>query len=229
LTLILPSVSTDATTGTVTVTPFQITVGKSALSDAAISPLISQVSKLEAAVNGQTVTGNDCADIKELAANLANPAETVGNVALGVFSNGGGFDLDLGGVQADTLAPTDFVDPFGSGAGADTSAGALPPDTFGSSGSFANGVPPGSLPPSAAGAPAGGSTTTTAPTRAAAPGALSSAVHCQSTSPGGKPGCWGGDAAVVGGVALAAGGILFLADITKGRRSRRKSTKEAVT
>ncbi|HWE65300.1 MAG TPA: hypothetical protein VG298_01525 [Acidimicrobiales bacterium] len=238
LSLVMPTVSTDPATGTVIVTPFQITVGKSALSDAVISPLISAASSLEAAINGQTVSGNDCANAKVLVANLANPAETVANVALGVFSNGGGFDLDLGGTTADTLAPTDFTNPFGAG-DATTPDGALPPSSLGAggigSGSFGGALPgaAGGGIASGGGATGGSTSTTTTPAQAAAPATLTSATHCQTTSPAGQPGCWSGDAAIVGIVAVAAGAALFLADTVRGRRSRRRGrpdpAKEALT
>jgi hypothetical protein len=224
LALILPKVSVDSATATVTVTPLEITVGKSALSDAVISPLIKQVSALETELNGQTVPGNECTNAKVLLANLANPSETVANVALGVFSNGGGFDLDVGGVTADTLAPPDFSDPFGSLSL--PALGSVLPPLGGSLGA----LPPAdsALPPTN---PAASTSSTTIPPQStsAGTGALSSATHCTTTSPSGHPGCWSGDAEVVGAVAVVAGGALFLADLRKSRRSRRKTLEEAPT
>ena len=224
LTLLMPTVKVDPTTQTVTVTPLEITVGKSALSDTLISPLVTQVSALETEFNAQTQIGSDCSNIKVLLNNLANPNETLLNVALGVFSNGGGFDLDLGGVTADTLPPPDFADPFGS----------LPLTPLGNPGasiisSLGSGLPVGSGLP-ATGATPTTSTPTTIPPQSvpAGAGSLSSATHCTTTSPAGHPGCWSGAAEVVGIVAVVAGGGLFLADLTKGRRSRRRA-KEATT
>jgi hypothetical protein len=227
LTLIMPTVKVSSLNQTVTVTPLEITVGKSALSDAVISPLISQLSALEAEVNGQTVTGNDCSNIKVLLNNLANPIETVANVALGSFTSGGGFDLDVGGVSADTLPPPDFTDPFGS-IPLPVIGSLLPPVT----GSLATGPPVGTgLPVVGAGSGAAATTpSTTIPPQSvsAGTGTLSSATHCTTTSPAGHPGCWSGAAVVVGIVAVVAGAALFLADLRKGRRSR-LTAKEVTT
>ncbi len=161
---------------------------------------------------------------------MANPTETIANVALGAFSNGGGFDLDIGGASADTLPPPDFANPFGNGSNPLSSLGSALSTVVGSVGS---GLPTGfGLPP--IGAAATTPTTPTTPTTiapqslSAGSGALSSATHCTTTSPAGHPGCWSGAAEVVGIVAVVAGGGLFLADLRKGRRSRRR-LKEATT
>jgi hypothetical protein len=226
LTLVMPTVKVDPSTQTVTVTPLEITVGKSALSDVLISPLISQLSALESEVNGQTESGSDCSNVKVLLNNLANPAETVANVALGSFSNGGGFDLDVGGVNADTLPPPDFPDPFGSATLPVLGSLGLPV-----TGSLGSGLPAGlglGLPATGAVTPTTPSTTIPPQSVSAGSGTLSSATHCTTTSPAGHPGCWSGDAEVVGSVAVVAGGALFLADLRKSRRSRRK-VKEATT
>jgi hypothetical protein len=75
----------------------------------------------------------------------------------------------------------------------------------------------------------GAAATTTTPTTvppqsvSAGSGSLSSATHCTTTSPAGHPGCWSGAAEVVGLVAVVGGGALFLADLTKSRRSRRRA------
>lgn len=230
LTLILPTVTTDPATGTVTVTPLEMTLGKSALSDAVVSPLISQVSSLESEFNGQTATGSDCSQVKELESNLANPAETVVNVALGAFSNGGGFDLDLGGATADTMAPPDFADPFGSSDGTATT-GALPPGSFNVPTAGSGVTFPASAANPLGGAGSSPTTTSSVPAQSAssAQGELSSATHCETTSPADHPGCWTGAASIVGAIAVLAGGALFLADFRRGRRSRRPVTKEATT
>jgi hypothetical protein len=220
LTLIMPKVELNATNQTVTVTPLELTVGRSALSDTLLSPLIAQSSALETEVNGQTTTGTDCTNAKVLLNNLANPTETIANVALGVFSNGGGFDLNLGGVAADTQPPPDFANPFGNGFNPLSSLGSSLSTVVGSLGS---GLPTGfGLPPIGAAATIPTTPTTISPQSiSAGSGALSSATHCTTTSPAGHPGCWSGAAEVVGIVAVVAGGGLFLADLRKGRRSRR--------
>jgi hypothetical protein len=229
LTLILPRVKTDAGTGAVTVTPLQVTVGRSALSDAVISPLISHMSALESEVNGQTASGNDCSNIKVLEGNLANPTETVANVALGTFSNGGGFDLNFGGVNADTLPPPAFANPFSEGGLAGIADSVLP-GTLGASSAIPSSPTAGSFPTSiGAAAPTTTPTTGAGHSTMAAPGSPVSATHCETTSPSGHPGCWSGAAALVGGIAVAAGAVLFLADFRKSRRSRRQAMKEAGT
>jgi hypothetical protein len=217
LTLILPKVTTQAATGSVTVSPLQITVGKSALSNALLLPLIQQSRVIETDINAQTTIGNDCDNDRVLLNNLFTPTETVGNVALGVFTQGGGFDLDIGGVAADTLPPTDYADPFG----------ALPPPLLDTTlPPFTNPNGDFSLLPSGPTSTIPASTTTTLPAQSA-PTTVTSATHCDTTSPSGHPGCWSGDADVVGAAAVVAGGVLFLADLRKSRRSRR--LKEAVT
>jgi hypothetical protein len=227
LTLIPPSTTTDPTTGTVTVTPLEITLGKSALSNVAISPIISQTSALESALAGQTQSGNDCANPKVLVGNLASPGETVANVALGAFANGGGFDLDLGGATADTSAPPDFADPFGSGDSSSNTGGSLPPDALGQvdgGSGLPLGVGLGSVVPGGT-----GTTSTSEPAQPiAGSSALAAATHCETTSPAGHPSCWSGDAMVVGIVAVGAGAALFLADLRKSRRSRRQRTEEVL-
>jgi hypothetical protein len=215
--LILPKVTTDSVTGTVTVTPLEITVGKSALSNAVLLPLIQQSRVIETDINAQTTIGNNCDNDRVLLNNLLTPAETVGNVALGVFTPGGGFDLDVGGVTADTLAPTDYADPFG----------AVPPPLLDTQlPPFTNPNEDFSLLPAGPTSTNPAPSTTTTPAQSA-PSALTSATHCDTTSPSGHPGCWSGDADVVGGAAVVAGGLLFLADLRKSRRSRR--LKEGVT
>ncbi len=217
LTLVMPTVKTDPATGTVTVTPLEITVGKSALSNTLLLPLIQQSRVIETDINAQSTIGDNCANDRVLLNNLLTPAETVGNVALGVFTPGGGFDLDVGGVTADTLAPTAYADPFGAVAPTFINP-SLPPLT--------NSDENFSLLPSGPTSTSPTPPSTTIPAQAA-PSTLTSATHCDTTSPSGHPGCWSGDADVVGGAAVVAGGLLFLADLRKSRRSRR--LKEAVT
>jgi hypothetical protein len=224
--LVLPAVTTDPATGTVTVSPLQITVGHSALSNVIVSPLVREASSLEAIVDGQTQSGSDCSNVKELEGNLLDSPETVANVALGTFGPGGGFDLDVGGVTADTQPPPSYADPFGVGGGS-VAGGALPPSLLGSSGSVASLPPAAPFPSPATTAPT--SAPSPAPAQAAPPerAVLATAAHCETTSPAGHPGCWSGDATVVGAAAVVGGAALFLADVRKSRRSRRRHTEEA--
>ena len=226
LTINAPTVTTNQSNGTVTVTPLQITVGKSALSNPVVSPLVSEASALEAEINGKTSYGPDCANIKELEGNLAEPSETVANVALGAFSNGGGFDLDVGGANADTQPPPSYANPFGSGSPAAGST-FLPPVSASAT------LPPGgagafSLPPVAAVPPQSQSAIPSTTSPPPGPGNTSTvaAVHCVTTSPSGAPGCWTGDATIVGAVAVGAGAFLFLADVGSSRRSRRRAAAD---
>jgi hypothetical protein len=228
LTLTLPAVSTDPITGTITVSPLRLEVTGTALTNTVLGSLNTTETTLEQTI-GKVLDANDSACFVVIASYVGD-AELIAGIVEGILAGGGFIDLDLGGASADTQAAPDFSNPLDTGAlGSSTSSLSSPLASTGSSsgvtsGSFASGF--GSLPSSPLAASSPTTTATTAPTSVKTEAAPAALVHCVTSSPSGRPGCWSG-AATVGASALLVVGVgLFAADIVRSRRrlSRPKET-----
>ncbi len=206
--LTLPTKSTDSATGATSMGPLRVHFAGSSLDRSVITPIAQQVAALESLLSGQAANGSDCSKIKNLIGNVANPAETVSNIALGIAEGAGSLDLDLGGVTASTQAAHDYANPFDSGG---FTSGPRPSD----------GVPAGVTQPGpSAGAGGRPVTSAQAPTLATAPAGM--VLQCVTTSPAGRPGCWQGLSVLAGGVTVALAQGLIAADVAYSRRRHRR-------
>jgi hypothetical protein len=217
LSLTQPEESTDSVTGTVTISPLELRIVGTAITNAVLGSLNSTETALEEEIGKVLAAGGSSACVVVLASYVGD-AELVAGIVEGILAGGGFVDLDLGGANADTQAAPDFTNPLGATSSGDTLGQSLP--SFGGvtgtgSGSFSY----GSGGTSSSSVPAVVPTTPTAPAHqlaaAAQPVAL---VHCVTSSPAGHPGCWSGAATVGAAALLVVGGALFAADIVRSRR-----------
>jgi hypothetical protein len=209
LSLVPPAASTDAVTGAVTIGPLRLQVLGTSLTNTVLGALNPTETTLEQQI-GKILGANDSACFKVLAGYVGD-SELVAGLVEGILAGGGVIDLDLGGANADTEAAPNYTNPLGAGITAlgGSGSGQSLPSLGSASSSFLPG--PGGA---AATAP-----TTAAPkhTSTAATGPLA-LVHCVTSSPADRPGCWSG-AATWGAVALlVVGGSLFAADVIRSRR-----------
>jgi hypothetical protein len=217
LNVTLPAESTDPVTGTVAISPLQLQVTGTAITNTVIGALNPTETKLELEI-GKLLAADNNASVGALVGYVGD-AELVAGIVEGIMAGGGVIDLDLGGASADTEAAPDYVNPIGASPSQDTLGQSLAPLGTGSglnSGSFDVGVagsPPSSIPAS------GGAIRTAEPANgsvaAAAPATL---ARCITSSPSGHPGCWSGAATVGAASLLVVGGALFAADIVHSRR-----------
>jgi hypothetical protein len=213
LTISPPIESTDPGTGAISMGALQLHFTGSATDNMLVGPTFGPLTQLINLFNGQTSTGPDCTQIKNLLGQLSHPAETVLQVLLGGVAGSGAVDLYFGGARANTIAAPSFGDPFAFSAPGP--AAIQPP-------AATTGNPVGGGPASIAGV-LGSSV-------AAAPGAnpagqpqaavLAGSTKCETTSPAGSSGCWSGLGTWAGGVAVVLGGLLLYADMRKSRRIR---------
>jgi hypothetical protein len=212
LTISPPTESTDPGTGGITIGALQLHFTGSAADNMLVGPTFGPLTQLINLFNGQTGTGKDCTQIKNLVGQLSHPTETVLQVLLGGVAGSGAVDVYFGGANADTIAAPNFGDPFAFSPGAATSV--QPPGA--SIGNVATG--PASVPAvlgSSSVAPVAGNTPASAP-RAA----LAGSTKCETTSPTGSGSCWRGLGTWAGGGAVILGGLLLYADMRRSRRVR---------
>ena len=213
LTLVAPAESTDPGTGGISIGALQLHFTGSATDNLLIGPTFGPLTQLINFFNGQTGTGKDCTQAKNLLGQLARPSETVLQVLLGGVAGSGAIDLYFGGASANTIATPSFSDPFAFSPSAPASV--QPPAS--SIGDVATG--PASVP-----AVLGSSTAApVASANAPAPGqpaALAGSTRCETTSPAGSGSCWRGLGTWAGGAAVILGGLLLYADMRKSRRTR---------
>ena len=215
LQLTLPADSSDPSTGSTVIGPLLVHFAGSSLDSSFVTPAAQQLAQLEALISGQSANGTDCTDFKNLIGNVANPGETVGNVAVGIMQGAGSLDLGLGGANASTQPATDFANPFA--AGGPTSSGGQP-----------DRAPGQALPAGASSSPtldqaAPTAAVSSAPT--AATGTETGFLRCVTTSPAGRPGCWNGLGAAAGGLTAAMAAGLLFADVSFSRRTRRRRAR----
>jgi hypothetical protein len=227
LTLIQPAETTDATTGTVTMGPLRLQVLGTAITNTVLGSLNSTETTLEEAI-GKVLNANDSACFVVIAGYIGS-AELVAGIVEGILAGGGVIDLDLGGASADTQPAPNFVDPLGAAESAASSSSdndnsqTLPGFSTGSSiggGSFLPSTGSSITPPTSAPAATVVPHSTTALSQSFGP------LHCVSSSPSNRPGCWSGAATWGAASLLVIGGSLFAADIVRSRRrlSRPKET-----
>ncbi len=102
VTLILPTTSTDASTGAITVSALDLRLTGTAATNALLEPLLAQEPAIEQFVNGSIASTGELAT-------LAGDGELVGDIVLGVLAGAGQVNLYLGGVSASsTAAPAGF-------------------------------------------------------------------------------------------------------------------------
>jgi hypothetical protein len=217
ISLILPTTGTDADTGAITVGALDVRLTGTAATNALLEPVLAQEPAIEQLINSSIASTGELAT-------LAGDGELVGDIVLGVLAGAGQVNLYLGGVSASsTVAPAGFQ--FGAASSSSS------PNSFGSAASGGTFLPSsGTTFPSSLGAVASPGTSTTIPTRtttalpASVPAGL---VHCVTTSPSGRPGCWRNAGGVVAGALLAGGAALFAIDFVQGRRRRFERPKES--
>ncbi len=219
LTLLPPVQSTDSVTGAVAISPLRLQVLGTSLTNTVLGALNSTETALEQQI-GKILDANDSACFKVLASYVGD-AELVAGIVEGILAGGGEIDLDLGGASADTEAAPNYSNPLGTGAAAPIGgAGGLTVPSLGGG--------PSSLPAesSGPGAPSAPTTTSAPPPASTASTGPLGLVHCVTSSPAGRPGCWSG-AATWGAIALlVVGSSLLAADFIRSRRrlSRPKET-----
>ncbi|HEX3795597.1 MAG TPA: hypothetical protein VHV57_13980 [Acidimicrobiales bacterium] len=212
ITLIEPVESTDSVTGTVAISPLELELTGTALTNTVLDKLNNTETTVEKAISKALEAGN-VACLTSIAGYLGD-GELIAGIVEGIMAGGGVIDLDIGGASADTADAPNFVDPLTDGSSASADAGqSLPSQGLGSDSGFDSG-----------GLSSAPSTTVASGTTghgdqpqasASAPAAL---VRCVSSSPAARPGCWSGAAPVAAGVLLILGGLLFAADIVRSRR-----------
>jgi hypothetical protein len=229
LTMDLPVESFDATTQAVSISPLQLQFSGSPTENKLLSPAAGSVAAIEALVAGESETGSDCSNIKELIGQLSNPADTVINLGIGTVGGTGGVDLDLGGASAGSEPPPAYTSPFGSGSGSGgTTAGGGVPATGAVSPAGSGPDGPSDAASAIGTAPSSGATalgglptpTAAAPTATAVTPAF--AVRCVTTSPANVPRCWRGLGTYAGAGVVILGGGLFAGDIRRGQKTRRR-------
>ena len=252
LRLTLPAGASDQSTGTTAIGPLQVHFSGSGIDRQVVGPVAQQVLALQQVLSGQTTNGTDCSQIRTLIGNLANPVETVDNVAFGIAEGAGGIDLDLGGASASTQAAVAYANPFadsGSSLGIGSSAqsggpseaptGAVPTGSGGGGSALAAGSavsadtaasgPPASptaVPMATGSASTGsGAAGTAVPLVAGAAAPVSApkvSIRCVTTSPAGGPGCSNGSGEIAGAVTVAAAVAFIGAEVAYSRRTRRR-------
>ena len=213
LTISPPAESTDPGTGGITMGALQLHFAGSSLDNMLVGPTNGPLTQLINLFNGQTSTGPDCTQLKNLLGQLSHPTETVLQVLLGGVAGSGAVDLYFGGANADTIAAPDFGNPFAFSNPGGTSV----PSPIASTGNSVGGGPasvPAVLGSSVSAAPAAN------PAVPAQPVALAGSTKCETTSPAGSGGCWRGLGTWAGGAAVVLGGLLLYADMRKSRRIR---------
>jgi hypothetical protein len=219
LTLEPPVQSTDTVTGTVTISPLRLDVMGTALTNTVLGSLNATETTLEQQI-GKVLDANNSACFKVIAGYVGS-SELVAGIVEGIMAGGGFIDLDLGGASADTEAAPNFTNPLDTGSS--LSGGDTPIDQ--GSPSLGSGTTPfggGSFTPGPGGTvttPATGTGTPHAAAPASQPLAL---VHCVTSSPADRPGCWSGAATWGAAALLVVGGSLFAADIVRSRRRLRR-------
>jgi hypothetical protein len=213
LTLVPPAETTDPGTGGVSIGGLQLHFTGSATDNLLVGPTFGPLTQLINLFNGQTATGADCTQIKNLLGQLAHPTETVAQVILGAVAGSGALDVYFGGATANTIPAPAFGDPF---AFSPSGAASIQPPAA-STGNSVAGVP-------ASGSAVLGSSVASAPAATPAgqsqPAVLAESTKCETTSPAASGGCWSGLGTWAGGAAVVLGGALLYADIRKSHRIR---------
>ncbi|MBV8161013.1 MAG: hypothetical protein JO265_08835 [Acidimicrobiia bacterium] len=214
LTLVPPAQSIDPGTGGITMGALQLHFTGSATDNLLIAPTSGPLTQLINLFNGQTSTGPDCTQLKNLLGQLSHPAETVLQVLLGGAAGSGAVDVYFGGANADTIASPDFANPFAFSPPGPTSV--QPP--VASTG--ASGGAPASVPVSAVLGSSSTAAAANAPVQSQPAAVLASSTKCETTSPANSGGCWRGLGSWAGGAAVVLGGLLLYADLRKSHRIR---------
>jgi len=217
-----PAEATDPGTGGISIGALQLHFSGSATDNLLIGPTFGPLTQLINLFNGQTSTGADCTQIKNLLGQLAHPTETVLQVLLGGAAGSGAVDVYFGGATANTIPAPNFGDPF---AFSPPGAGAVQPP-IASPGNPAGGGPV-SL-PAVLGSTASAGTPGSPAVQPQAV-ALAGSTKCETTSPAGSGGCWNGLGTWAGAAAVVLGGALLYADMRKSRRVRRPEPEGADT
>jgi hypothetical protein len=216
LTIILPAVTTDALTGAITVSGLDLRLTGTKTTNAVLEPLLAEEPQIEKDLDGAIASTGELST-------LAGSGELVGDVMLGVLAGAGQVNLILGGASAgSSAAPAGYQ--FGSGGSSSSDSTSSTGSTFlpstGSSfGSSISALTSPTVSP-------GSSTTVPAKTAAEATGSVSVAMHCETTSPSGRPGCWRSVGTDIAAGLLIGGGILFAIDFRQSRRRRFLRPKE---
>jgi hypothetical protein len=225
LTLVAPTQSTDPVTGTVTISPLRLNIEGTAVTNTVLGALNTTETALEQQI-GKVLSANNSACFKVIASYVGD-GELVAGIVEGILAGGGFINLDLGGASADTEAAPNFTNPLDVAAatsGGDAAGDQSLPSLGSAIGAFGGGAfTPG---------PGGTATTPAATGGTAAPHTSTSSsdslalVHCVTSSPANRPGCWSGAATWGAAALLVVGGSLFAADIVRSRRrlSRPKET-----
>jgi len=214
LTINPPAESTDPGTGGISIGALQLHFTGSTLDNMLIGPTFGPLTQIINLFNGQTGTGKDCKQLKNLLGQLSRPGETVLQVLLGGAAGSGAVDVYFGGATANTIAAPDFANPFA------VSAPGLPASSLpsvGSPGTPASG--PLTIPgvPGSPGTPAAAANTAVEAQHTT----LAGSTKCRTTSPAGSGGCWRGLGTWAGAAAVVLGGLLLYADMRKSRRIQR--------
>jgi hypothetical protein len=217
LTITQPVMSTDAVTGTVTMSPLQLEIVGTAVTNKVLGALNGTETTVEQDIGKVLAEGNG-ACLKFFESSVGD-GELIAGIVEGILAGGGVVDLNLGGASADTQVAPNFVDPLGSATDSNGGAAQLPasPGTTpgGVGGSFDTGSSSSLTSPTSG----GGAAPAAAPAQTSTPVAQAAvSVRCVTSSPSGHPGCWPGAATVGAAVLLAVGGALFVADIVRSRR-----------
>lgn len=209
LTINPPIESTDPGTGAISIGALQLHFTGSAADNMLVGPTFGPLTQLINLFNGQTGTGKDCKQIKNLLGQLAHPTETVLQVLLGGVAGSGAVDVYFGGANANTIAAPNFGDPFAFSPGAPSIQ-----SPTASIGDVTTG--PASVPAVLGSSTAAPAVPSNAPTPGA-PAVLAGSTKCETTSPAGSGSCWRGLGTWAGGAAVILGGLLLYADMRKSR------------
>jgi hypothetical protein len=216
ITLIEPVQSTDPVTGTVSISPLEMQLTGTSLTNTVLDKLNTTETTVEKAISKALETGN-VACLTTIAGYVGD-AELVAGIVEGIMAGGGVIDLAIGGASADTADAPNFVNPLtdsGTASAGGDAGQPLPDQGLGSDTNFGGGGI-GGLSSEPSTTVAGGTTgSSKSQASASVPAAL---VRCVSSSPAARPGCWSGAAPVAAGVLLILGGLLFAADIVRSRR-----------
>jgi hypothetical protein len=215
LSVVQPAATNDSATNAVNVSGMEVRLTGSVLTNAVLEPLLAQEPAIEKAIDA-ALASNACA------ASLFGDADLVGNIVLGIMAGAGQATVILGGANAgSSLAPPVFQ--FGSSGGAFSFTSPSTGSTFLPSPGSTFLPTTGALPT----APTGGSTsTTTAPTKSALGASVPASLHCETTSPSGRPGCVKGLGDWIAAGLLAIALTLFAVDFVTSRRRRFAGIKE---
>jgi hypothetical protein len=214
LTIFLPAVTTDALTGAITVSGLDLRLTGTKTTNAVLEPLLAEEPQIEKDLDGAIASTGELAT-------LAGSGELVGDVMLGVLAGAGQVNLILGGASAgSSAAPAGYQFGSGGSSSSDTYTGSTFLPSTGSNFGSSFGVPTSPT------ATSGTSTTLPAKTAAEAAGSAPVAMHCETTSPSGRPGCWRSVGTDIAAGLLIGGAALFAVDFRQSRRRRFLRPKE---